>query len=226
MKIIHMLTLLMLISMICGCPYKDDPGKCVRYDDNALQIGIVEPSLKIASSVDSVKFWLGDKLVCNSNYPENSYVNKFVTCEYCRLVDSKHVCTCEESTLNLPAYDTSYIKSHIIATVYTCLLGELCHSETFESLHLTAKLYNHNESNIDSIVRKVDLPSLNVSYRIYNPEDSLIVKEVYKQFENSICKQDFCLIQRKDDQLICKDSESYSKVSYNTCIGNWNWDDL
>ena len=225
MKIIHMLTLLMLISMICGCPYKDDPGKCVRYDDNALQIGIVEPSLKIASSVDSVKFWLGDKLVCNSNYPENSYVKHYVTCNYYRFVDSNYVeYDCDETDLNISTYsDKSFIRS----TVYTCQLGKICNSETFESLHLTTKMYSHNEmGNIDSTIRIMDLPSLNASYRIHSLDDSLIINEIYKSFNKESCGQGFCLIKREDTQLLCKDVESYSNIFYNECVWNWNWDDL
>lgn len=222
MKKILIAILLVIPFLLMSCKIwgeDDDLGQCVRYEKKALQVGIVEPSLKIARSMDSVKFWLGAKLVC----AEYSVGMNFVTCDSDH--NSNHiVSSCKEESLYLPAYDSSFIKSFIKATVYICQLGEFCNSETFESLHLTTKLYSHNDmGNVDSTVRIMDLPSINASYRIYNPEDSLVVNGIYKSFDNLLCERDFCLIQRKDDQLLCKDYEINSKIFYNECI--WNWDE-
>ena len=175
-----------------------------------------------ASSVDSVKFWLGDKLVCNSNNAESSYTRNHVICHHCNSLDSDYAdCICNEE----PFVRDSYYGETTV--VYTCLLGERCHSETFESLHLTTKSYSHNDiGNIDStVVRSIDLPSLNASYRIYNLDDSSVVNGIYKAFDKLFCQSDFCLIQRKEENLLCIDAESYSKVSYNECYGKY-WDDL
>lgn len=221
MNKVYLLAIFLFTSSICSCHFEDDPGRCIRYEKKTLEVGIVVQ--ETASSMDSVKFWLGDKLVCNSNNAESSYTRNYVTCHHCRSLDSNYVdCICNESSAR-----DSYINYGKTVVVYTCLLGERCNSETFESLHLTAKSYSHNDvGNIDStVVRSIDLPSLNASYRIYNLDDSLVVNGIYKSFDKLFCESDFCLIQRKEDKLLCIDAESYSDVSYNQCSGKY-WDDL